>query len=99
MKENWLALYASIISKNSAEKTLGLLGIKPKKIEKRNKKICLSEKEINKLEELKTDHTWNELGEIYRVDGEYLRVRVKATKKKYAEKNILIANINNSISL
>ncbi|WP_061342946.1 hypothetical protein [Clostridium botulinum] len=99
MKENWLALYASIMSKNSAEKTLGLLGIKPKRIEKGNVKINLSEKEINKLEELKKNHTWNELGKIYKVDGEYLRVKVKATKKKYAEKNILIANTNISISL
>ncbi|NFL86871.1 hypothetical protein FDB24_13175 [Clostridium botulinum] len=102
MKENWYALFASIIFEESIDKALGRMDIRPKRTFIKNN-INLSESDVLVLEYLKEYHTWKELGDMCGVKGELLRMKVRNYKKNTKElcrATLIGINLkNNSISL
>lgn len=100
MKENWLALYLSILTNRSVDSSLGKFNKRPKRPKRKNI-INLTQSDVNIINFLKKEHTWNEIGEMCGVDGEFLRTKVRnfKTTKELCQAPVVIAFKNISISL
>lgn len=80
MKENWLALYLAVVGEKSLDTALGIMGIRPKRQYIKKSNLKLDDSSAKLIEFLKLEHTWDEIGEMCGVTGDYLRNKVKNYK-------------------
>ncbi|OSA98146.1 UNVERIFIED_ORG: hypothetical protein B2H98_05505 [Clostridium botulinum] len=80
MKENWFALYLAVVGEKSLDTALGIMGIRPKREYIKNSNLKLDNSAVKLIEFLKLEHTWEEIGEMCGVTGDYLRNKVKNYK-------------------
>ncbi|WP_252242909.1 hypothetical protein [Clostridium sp. ZS2] len=100
MKENWLALYLSILTNRSVDSSLGKFNKRPKRPKRKNI-INLTQSDVNIIKFLKKEHTWKEIGQMCDIDGEFLRTKVRnfKTTEELCQAPIVITFKNISISL
>ncbi|MBN1079238.1 hypothetical protein [Clostridium botulinum] len=100
MKENWLALYLSILTDRTVDSSLGALGKRPKRPKRKNK-LNLTQADVNIIKFLKKEHTWKEIGKMCDIDGEFIRSKVRNFKitKELCQAPTVITFKNISISL
>ncbi|EES47922.1 hypothetical protein [Clostridium botulinum] len=103
MNENWFALYLAVVGDKSLDAALGIMGIRPKRKYIKNSNFKLDDSSVKVIEFLKLEHTWDEIGEMCGVKGEFLRMKVRNYKKNTKElcrADLVGINLkNNSISL
>lgn len=88
IKENWYALYLSIVKNVFPEKALSLiLGERVFKSEKRKSKKFVYIDDPVKLIQLKKNHTYKEIAEMYGTNRSKIFVNIKYYKEHALEMN------------